>query len=343
MPTVDGGARPPGDGLRDGDVCRACLAGNLRCTCPRGIAAAVMGTQDPTRPPNMGIHPAASDSADPVTLIAGLPGEGMTIQTSAGGSVGPASNAADEEDQPPSQLRRLDENGGAVPGSQDSELASRAQRELNISVPPPVVPENAAVGRRRSHQQMTAMTSALLSCAQCGPGPGAFQAAHSRGLLQHLCRSHLGQALSAEAVAQLRSLDKVACQICARIRGRTTPSCSECGVATPTRALRLGDQIPDTRRGGVSGAAAAPSVHEAPDPAVGSVPPDAEESALPPLVRQVIVTQSTKELVQGLSRYTLDHMAASIASKYCVAWAELSKVCSLVTFRGPSWESSGPD
>ena len=61
--------------------------------------------------------------------------------------MGLASNATDEENLPPSQLRRLDENSGAVPGSLDSELASRAQRGLNILVPPPVAPENAAVGR----------------------------------------------------------------------------------------------------------------------------------------------------------------------------------------------------
>lgn len=66
--------------------------------------------------------------------------------------------------------------------------------------------------------------------------------------MQHMCRAHLGQQLTAEAVAQLRALDRGACQICASIQKRTNPRCDRCGVATPTRALVLGNCIPDTRR-----------------------------------------------------------------------------------------------
>ena len=108
-----------------------------------------------------------------------------------------------------------------------------------------------------SHHQMNGGPPLPPWCALCGPGPGAYQVADSSGLLQHLCRSHMGQMLTAEAVAQLRSLDKVACRICGRFRARTTPTCSTCRVATSTRALRLGDVIPDTRSGQSSSAAPA--------------------------------------------------------------------------------------
>ena len=67
--------------------------------------------------------------------------------------------------------------------------------------------------------------------------------------MQHLVRVHLGQQLSAEAIAQLRALDKVACRICAGIRAQTTPHCSHCSCATATRPLQLGDSVPDRRRG----------------------------------------------------------------------------------------------
>lgn len=68
--------------------------------------------------------------------------------------------------------------------------------------------------------------------------------------MMHLTRGHLGQALTAEADAQLRALDRVACQIYAGIRARTTPLCRLCRRATPTRPLAPGDIIPDTRRPG---------------------------------------------------------------------------------------------
>eukprot|EP00975_Prorocentrum_lima_P055391 11618092-Prorocentrum_lima.AAC.1 len=60
---------------------------------------------------------------------------------------------------------------------------------------------------------------------------------------------HLGQALTPEAIAQLRHHDKAACRICSGIRAHTHPYCAHCGCATATRPLQLGDTIPDRRRG----------------------------------------------------------------------------------------------
>ena len=135
------------------------------------------------------------------------------------------------EDERPQRLQRLNERGDSVPGSQSSGGSSQA------------VPVPAAPSRRRSRAEASARTPAILRCAMCGPAAGAYQAADDRGLRQHMCRVHLGQALTAEAVAQLRSLDKVACRFCARIRARTTAACGECRVATPTRPIQLGERI----------------------------------------------------------------------------------------------------
>ena len=79
-------------------------------------------------------------------------------------------------------------------------------------------------------------------------GADAFQAQDSRGLMQHIVRMHLGQQLSADAIAQLRHLGKAACRICGSIRASTNPQCSYCGCATATRPLQLGDTVPDRRR-----------------------------------------------------------------------------------------------
>ena len=41
-----------------------------------------------------------------------------------------------------------------------------------------------------------------------------------------------------------------------------------------------------------------------------------------PHLRGVNLTSRTKELCQGLSRRTLDHLPAAVASRFAVAWAE---------------------
>ena len=133
----------------------------------------------------------------------------------------------------------------------------------------------------------------------------------------------MGQALTAEAVAQLRNLNKVACQICDRIRDRNTPTCSTCLGATPTRAIQLGDCIPDTRRNtGISN-----QQERANETNVEIVHPstatsdDAEDSPTV-LVSSVTLPQRFSELVDGLFRNTREYLPAAVASKYCVAWAE---------------------
>lgn len=163
---------------------------------------------------------------------------------------------------PPGHLRRLDDEGNAVPGSQDSQGTVEPCSYVDISVPNS---QKSAIssqmgrlvldGNLQTHpapiprtSRRRAQASSLLTCAQCQSGAGAFQARDDRGLMLHIGRAHLGQQLSAAAIAQLRSLDRVACQVCSGIRKRTNPRCDRCECATPTRALVLGDSVPDTRR-----------------------------------------------------------------------------------------------
>ena len=279
----------------------------------------VAGGELAMRPSNMGIQSAASIEMD-------LASTNETVHDTLEGAAPPGID--DGSAPPPSRLRRINEKGGAVPGSQDSALAAQAQQQLGISDTASV--RAAGPGTRRSRQQMSNESTVLLRCAMCGPGPGAYQGSDSRGLMQHLCRSHLGHELSAEAVAQLRALDKVACRICAKIRARTTPTRTQCGVATSTRALRLGDQIHDTRRGNQSESrsehldATAPPLPQTAQDVNGAGAPstDTQYSDAAPQVRHVMVSQRARELFCGLSRRTLDHMPAAVASKYADAWAE---------------------
>ena len=141
----------------------------------------VPGGELTMRPSNMGIPAAAIASVVPAAPSSGR-------EPSPGGTT----SDAESPSAPPSQLRRINEGEEAVPGSQDSDLALRAQ-QLRISVPPSV--SFSSAGRRRSHQQMATGSAVLLRCAMCGPAPGAFQASGSRGLLQHLCRSLRSSAL----------------------------------------------------------------------------------------------------------------------------------------------------
>ena len=153
---------------------------------------------------------------------------------------------------PPSQLRRINEVGDAVPVSQDSELALQAQGQLRISAPTsgnasePVQRQTVGRPRRREDSPVLQRWQGL-QCCMCSGGD-VFHAHDSRGLLLHMVRAHLGQSLTAEAVAQLRVLDKAACQICTGIRARATPYCQHCRCATLTRPLVLGDIVPDRRR-----------------------------------------------------------------------------------------------
>ena len=253
----------------------------------------------------------------------------------------------------------------AAAGSQDSDLAVRAQRSLALDADPPserqgetVAPRapstipsppsrrqrlnesGSSVGRganprrvsqdgRRRRERANNQTAApiFLRCAQCGPAPGAFQAREARGLMQHLCRAHLGQELSAEAVAQLRALDRVACQVCASIRVRTNPTCGRCGVATPTRALILGDVIPDTRIGQQAPPAAVSPAGQRADAAGG---PQAqaqseardEDDLGPGTVRRVALSEQSKGTLPSLHSASPLPVPRAVASRFATAWAE---------------------
>jgi hypothetical protein len=213
----------------------------------------------------MGIQSAVSDSADLAVTRARILRRNRTA-----GIVPPrrgdgeqaarteiSSGVAEQDTDastPPSQLRRINEGGDAVPGSQDADLAARAERlsiatsqQTPIAAAPPL--EQPSNGRRRRREDVPQQRWEGLQCCMC-VGADAFHGHDSRGLMMHLVRAHLGQVVTAEAVAQLRTLDKAACQICAAIRARTTPYCRTCQCATPTRPLVLGDLVQDTRRPG---------------------------------------------------------------------------------------------
>ena len=90
---------------------------------------------------------------------------------------------------------------------------------------------NASRAMRTRRQNPSAL---LLRCTMCGDN-GAHEARDSKGLLQHMVRSHMGQVLPRETIEQLRALGKEACQICSSIRARTLTA-----VALRPRALLRG-------------------------------------------------------------------------------------------------------
>ena len=117
---------------------------------PRSSQTFVAGGELAMRPSNMGIRLAANASADPATSpLTVLPGVGATVQYSTQGGTGFFRNVdgglpRDTEDassqetsaalpaRRPAALRRIDDEGNAVPGSQDAELAAQASTALNL-------------------------------------------------------------------------------------------------------------------------------------------------------------------------------------------------------------------
>ncbi len=165
----------------------------------------------------------------------------------------------------------------------------------------------------------------ILRCRMC-TGDGAFQAQDSRGLMQHLVRAHLGQQLTAEAIAQLRHLDKAACRICSSIRARTTPHCSHCGCATATRPLQLGDSIPDRRRPATaeSGAQDSPgsrrSVDDTAEAAGTQLSEHEQEEGSS--VREARMSEDMMRELSHLQRVPLDSALVCVASRMATAWTE---------------------
>ena len=213
---------------------------------------------------------------------------------------------------PPPQRRRLDEEGDAVPGSQDSILAERVR--------------TLAIGTTRQLRSRSLSSNSLLKCRMC-PAADAFQARDSRGLLQHMVRMHLGQELPPEAVEQLRNLNKGMCVICAGIRACTVPFCSHCGIATPMREPRVGDIVPDRRRGdNPQPATQTPSADGVGQPAPSQ---DEEEDNTPAsdLFRDVRLPANFDNDAKQLSVPPLMRTPLSVCERFASAWTKALEGC----------------
>ena len=75
-----------------------------------------------------------------------------------------------------------------------------------------------------------------LRCAQCGPDPAAFTGATDHGLMLLMVQKHGGQQLTQESVAQLRNLDRAACEACDTIRSRRCHRCRFCKSDKPLQS-----------------------------------------------------------------------------------------------------------
>ena len=145
----------------DVNVCGTCLAETNRCTCPRRPVPVLIST--PPRS-NTGRHPGTplgGEHAVPRLPQQASPARvwrprhdleanetGPASSTTDGVGLGFFSGSQDSQDvpspllQPPTHRQRVDEDGHAVPGSQDSEMAAQAHRALDMSgVTLPLPPE----------------------------------------------------------------------------------------------------------------------------------------------------------------------------------------------------------
>ena len=195
---------------------------------------------------------------------------------------------------------------------------------------PQVSGDRAINGRRvRRRRQPQHNSWELLRCTMC-QSADAHQAQDSRGLMQHMVRMHLGQALLPETVAQLRALGKEACRICACIRARTTARCSTCGCATATRHLQLGDIVPDRRRGtnqeGSVPAAASPA-DAANRPTGQTTDSDTEQTQNGYNVRAATVSEASARDAQLLRHLTLEGIPMCVAGRMAICLAEATEEC----------------
>ena len=216
-----------------------------------------------------------------------------------------------------------------------------------MAEPCPEAVADANARRLRRRRDGTA-ASQLLCCTMC-QSADAFQATEGRGLMQHIVRAHLGQPLLAETVAQLRALGREACRICASIRARTTPHCTHCGVATPTRPLQLGDVVPDRRRGGTQSCSRVPGTSDATataaaagagagqggggaaTAAVASAGGEADEAPEPGSVaavpREAHLPDPARLLAAELRKHTLQELPISTAARMGTCMAEALEGC----------------
>ena len=188
------------------------------------------------RPSNMGIQSAAS---------APMPQPGTPI----GGE-----HSLESPLFPPSQLRRLNEEGASVPGSQDMELATQASRALNL--------DDEARDHSRSQRWTVGTPTATdssqrLPLADAASSPfireGRFccpwcdwETQYANGLMIHASRMHAGTILGDHEARGFRALGQKTCQLCGHLRCNRSKHCSRC-AHTPARSVQAGDMICPTQ------------------------------------------------------------------------------------------------
>ena len=170
----------------------------------------------------------------------------------------------------------------------------------------------------------------ILRCRMCSDSP--FDARDSRGLLQHMVRAHLGQSLPATAIEQLRHLNKGMCCVCGGIRSCTVPHCAHCGMATPIRDPRVGDTIPDRRRG----AHHTPTVitdgsnQQAGDGAahLEALPDDADGVDQTQVsIRRVTCPRGFEVEAEKLRQPPLIQVPLSVAARFAATWTDSLEGC----------------
>lgn len=170
--------------------------------------------------------------------------------------------------EPPVQRRRLDEEGDAVPGSQDSqeseparratraardtaaplpgsqdsELAARTVRQLTIGAPPRAQPSASMVN---ASEAPGPFASGSCTCPWC---PGTSFSC-PQGFMRHVTHAHANSSIDEAMLHILRGMERAVCvaTACGCIRRLGTRQCHRCGQAQPLRPLRLGDIIPGGR------------------------------------------------------------------------------------------------
>ena len=171
----------------------------------------------------------------------------------------PSVTTTTPSEQPPSQLRRLNEIGDSVPGSQDAALAERTDRQLFISelhsqLPRPTGGTDTSSGGRSRRRRLDAAGLNGLPSEPPPPVPDAFRhgsrfkcpwcgfhTPSSAGLMGHCTKRHAGEEIPEEHVMFWSSLGRATCRDCGFIRLRR--GACRCGSSSLPRTVRAGDTI----------------------------------------------------------------------------------------------------
>ena len=122
---------------------------------------------------------------------------------------------------------------------------------------PPPMPNSRRPSQQRSRHQRY-----YLRCGHSGAEPGVYTGSADSGVMWHTGQKHGGHPLL-QSVAQLRQLDRAACEICGTIRSRRRNRCNQCRADTRTRDVLVGDMFPDRRQLGHQDVAASqPNPHQ---------------------------------------------------------------------------------